>query len=165
MTFFINQRIGITKQRSNWLRCFLGRAFLLALSCAFVQPAAHAQLEIDGPIHLTHVEGIVANTSGARVPNAEVTLSRDGKVMQTTHTDQSGAFHFEHASGRFTLQVGRTQNAPAVREILASDELLTHIERKKLYVIVGPGACADACSSFFTSKDQFERALKRTNRK
>jgi hypothetical protein len=146
------------------LRCFLGQAFTFALCSMASLPSSANQLEVSGPIHLTHVEGIVANTYGKRVAGAEVTLSRDGKVVKTTHTDQSGAFHFDHASGNLTFQVGRTQNAPALAEIVATDELVTLVEHKKLYVIVGPGACKDACSAIYTSKHEFESALKKTSR-
>ena len=159
------QKAAIATAAGPRLRCFLGHAFMLMLLCGFIHSPAHAQLEADGPIHLTRVQGIVANTSGQRVAGAAVTLSRDGKALQTTHTDSSGAFRFDHASGRLTLEVARTQNAPAAREIIATDEIVTLLERKMLYVIVGPGACADACSSVFTSKSDFDRALKRTSRK
>jgi hypothetical protein len=151
---------SVQRQRGFWLRCFLGKAFQAATVLFAFAVAAHAQLDMPGPIHLTHVEGLVADDSGQRIAGVEVTLARDGRVMQTTHTDQSGRFKFAHAEGRFTFQVARTKNAPAVHEVVATEELITRAERKKLYVIVGPGACADACSSIYTSKAEFDKALK-----
>jgi hypothetical protein len=59
--------------------------------------------------------------------------------------------------------VARTEYAPAVREIIVTDELITRAERKRLYVIVGPGACEDECSSVLTSKQQFEKAIRPGN--
>jgi hypothetical protein len=135
---------------------------LILGACLFLTAAgAHAQqLDISGPIHLTHVEGLVADDSGQRLAGVEVTLARDGHVVQTTHTDQSGRFKFAHAAGRFSFQVARTRNAPAMHDIVVTEELITRAERKKLYVIAGPGACADACSAIYTSKDEFDKALK-----
>jgi hypothetical protein len=135
---------------------------LVALVC--VPAAAHAQVAPDKPLHLAHVEGYVTNTAGKPVPNAEVTLDQDGTVAARTHTDQRGAFHFDHVLGHYWLRVARTENAPAAREIAVGDLIESYVERKKLYVVVGPGACADACSSVYTSKHEFEKAIKDKNR-
>jgi Carboxypeptidase regulatory-like domain len=149
----------------HWLRCFLGRALLVALFCVAVCGASPAtQLETNGPIHLTSVEGLVADSWGKPVANIEVTLSQDGKVVSKTHTDQAGAFQFDHASGNYLFQVARSENAPAARQIVVRMELVTLAQRKKLYVILGPGACLDACSSVLTSKQDFDKALKKMNR-
>ncbi len=59
------------------------------------------------------------------------------------------------------FNVARSKYAPAVREIVVTDEIVTRVERKKLYVIVGPGACMDACSAVVTSKREFEETIRR----
>ncbi len=85
-------------------------------------------------------------------------------MLLSTHTDPKGAFEFDHASGEYLFRVERSANAPAAREILVRMELATLVQRKKLYVILGPGACTDACSSIFTSKQEFDKALRKLNR-
>jgi hypothetical protein len=40
-------------------------------------------------------------------------------------------------------------------------ETLTLLRSNTLYVIAGPGACTDDCSSVFTSKSDFERTIRR----
>jgi len=125
---------------------------------------SHAQVAADKPLHLARVGGYVTNTAGKPVVNAEVTLDQDGTVVARTHTDQAGAFHFDHVLGHYWLRVARTENAPAAREVAVGDLVESYLERKKLYVIVGPGACQDACSSVFTSKHEFEKAIKNKNR-
>jgi hypothetical protein len=137
---------------------------LAAMACIAVEIAAHAQVAADKPLHLAHVEGYVANSVGKPVANAEVTLDRDGTVIYRTRSDQVGAFHFDHVLGHYWFRVARTENAPAAREIEVGDLIESYLERKRLYVIVGPGACADACSSVFTSKHEFEKAIKDKNR-
>jgi hypothetical protein len=121
-------------------------------------------LELPKPIRITHVEGFVANTQGKPVVNAEVTLVRGEKVVYSTRTNGDGAFRIEHVSGNYTFRVGRTEYAPAAQEVVVTDEIVTHLERRKLYVVVGPGACMDACSSVYTSKQEFEKAIRKNSR-
>jgi hypothetical protein len=147
------------------LRCFLGRALQIAFISVVVCGTSRAQLEIAGPIRLSSVKGLVVNSWGKPVANIEVTLSQDGKVALKTHTDQAGAFEFDRAGGDYLFQVARSEYAPASRQIVARIELITLLERKKLYVILGPGACTDACSSVLTSKHEFDQALRKLNRK
>ncbi len=47
---------------------------------------------------------------------------------------------------------------------MITDEIVTVLERKKLYVVLGPGACQDACSSVFTNKRDFDKAIRKINR-
>ena len=104
------------------------------------------------------------NTAGNPVADAEVTLVRDEKVAFRTRTDKSGGFRFEHVLGKYLFRVERTKYAPAAREIVVTNELVTRFERKKLYVIAGPGACMDECSSVLTSKHEFDHAIREMNR-
>jgi hypothetical protein len=160
MTFAASERIGISRQRGFWLRCFLGVAFL----CAAAGGVLNAQVQLDKPEHITKAEGLVVNSQGKPVAHAEITLDQDGKPVYTTRTDDRGAFHFDHASGHYTFRVARTEYAPAAKEVIVDFQIATSLERKKLYVIVGPGACTDECSSVFTSKHDFQKALKEKNR-
>ena len=154
--------MGIPRQRGFWLRCFLGAAWQLLIFG--IGGSLQAQMDVAGPLRLTHVEGFVVNSVGQPVANTEVTLNRDGTAAFKTRTDAVGGFHFDHVSGRFWLRVARSQYAPAAREVNVQTELVTALRRKKLYVIVGPGACMDECSSVFTSKHEFDRAIKNKNR-
>ena len=114
-----------------------------------------AQVDIPGPERLSHVDGYVVNPVGHPVADLEVTLLRDDKIAYQTKTDKAGEFRFDHVSGQFTFRVARSEFSAAEREIVVTDEIVTALERKKLYVILGPGACKDECSSVLTSKTQF----------
>jgi hypothetical protein len=94
----------------------------------------------------------------------EVTLARDDKTAYQTRTDKNGEFRFDHVRGPYTFRVARSEYSAATREIVATDEVVTALERKKLYVILGPGACKDACSSVLTSKRDFDRAIREKNK-
>jgi hypothetical protein len=160
MTLAASERIGFSRQRGFWLRCFLGRALAVLFLLSAGSGVLNAQVEVDKPEHIAKAEGLVVNSQGKPVVHAEVTLNQDGKPVYTTRTDDHGAFRFDHADGRFTFRVERTEFAPAAKEVVLDFQIATSLERKKLYVIVGPGACADACSSVFTSKSEFKKAIK-----
>jgi hypothetical protein len=152
--------LRIQRQRGFWLRCFLSGLILLALAAY-----ASGQLDLPKPERLTHVEGIVVNPDGHPVSDISVKLLRDEKVSAETRTDKSGQFDFEHVhSGPYTFRVQRTKYAPAARDIVVTDEIVTHLERKKLYVILGPGACQDECSAVLTSKREFDRTIRKNSR-
>jgi Carboxypeptidase regulatory-like domain len=153
----------LAKPAGLWLRCFLG-ATIWAVLFLGGEPSVSAQIDIPKPERLTHVEGIVVNSAGHPVADIEVTLTRDERVMYRTRTDGEGGFEFEHVSGQYLLRVKRSEYAPAAREIAVTDEIVTLLQRKKLYVILGPGACMDACSSVLTSKKDFDQAIRKKNR-
>ena len=160
----LNGKISTSKQRGFWLRCFLGGAFWIWL-CLPGSKSLNAQVDIPRPERLSHVEGYVVNPVGRPVADVEVTLVRDEKVAFQTKTDQAGGFRFDRVSGDFTFRVARSEYAPASREIVVTDEIVTALERKKLYVILGPGACADACSAVLTNKREFDRAVQENKKR
>ena len=160
MTFISRREFGFLKQRSFWLRCFLS-GWLSVVTVS----SARGQLALPKPERLTHVEGIVVSPEGHPMPDIAVKLLRDEKVNAETSTDKSGRFEFERIhSGAYVLRVPRSQYAPAAREVVITDEIVTHLERKKLYIILGPGACQDECSAVLTSKRDFERTIRKNKR-
>jgi hypothetical protein len=151
---------GIQPQRGFWLRCFLDGVIWTAVILA-APVGLRAQIDIPGPEHLTHVEGLVVDSSGHAVADVDVMLVKDDQVAFQTRTNASGEFRFEHVSGRYMFRVARSKYAPAAREIVVTDEIVTRVQRKKLYVILGPGACMDECSAVVTSKREFEQTIHR----
>jgi hypothetical protein len=125
----------------------------------------YAQFTPEGPLHVSHIQGVVVNSHGKPVAGATVTLSRGQgeKAEFETTTDDSGRFHFEHASGNYLLHVERTEYAGASRGVVVGEVLMTVLLRNTIYVIVGPGACTDDCSSVLGSRSEFDRILKRNN--
>ena len=153
----------LAKAAGLWLRCFLGAGLWIWLSLAGAT-SSNAQVDIPGPERLSHVDGYVVNPVGHPVADLEVTLVRDDKIAFQTKTDEAGEFRFDHVSGQFTLRVKRSEFSAAKRDIVVTDEIVTALERKKLYVILGPGACKDECSSVLTSKREFDRAIREKNK-
>jgi Carboxypeptidase regulatory-like domain len=161
MTFTRSRNIGFRNQRGFWLRCFLTAALLFPLSAA----SHSAQLDLPKPERLTHVEGIVVDPEGHPAADLSIKLLRDDKAIAETRTDKSGAFEFERVpSGPYLFRVARSKFAAAARDIVVTDEIVTHLERKKLYVVLGPGACQDECSAVLTSKRDFDRTIRKNSR-
>jgi len=125
----------------------------------------YAQITFEGALHVAHIQGIVVNSHGKPVVGATVTLARGQgeEVKFETTTDDSGRFRFDHVSGKYLLHVERTEYAGASREVVVGEVLMTVLLRNTIYVIVGPGACADDCSSVFASRSEFDRVIKRNN--
>ena len=145
------------------LRCFPGRVLLVLAGWLLLSSQLYAQVMVEGALHVAHIQGIVVNGHGKPVAGAKVTLERAEKVAYETKTDDSGRFDFDHVSGQYLLHVNRTEYAGASREVIVGEGLTIVMRRNTIYVIVGPGACTDDCSSFYASKSEFERAIKRNN--
>lgn len=162
MTLAINDKAGIYRQRGFWLRCFLGRTCILALVWVVAAGLVWAKVEERGPMHLWRLRGFYMDAKGKPVEHVEVTLVRDGTVRYRTRTDGSGRFAFEHVSGRYRMQIERASDHSMLsREVIVGLETATILKRKTLYVIAGPGACTDDCSSVYTDKNDFDKAVRR----
>jgi len=163
MSFAARDMAGISRQRGFWLRCFLGRLFTSLMLGFALCGVSQAQIEVPGPFHLTHLEGVVVNQSGKPIENGEITLVQDDKVAYSTRTDRSGHFEFKNVTGRYRLRMHTPTYSVVSREVLIGFEIVTAMKRNKLYIILGPGACSDDCSSVFTSKREFNQTLRRMN--
>ena len=160
MTRTASEIPGISKQRSFWLRCFLSPAVLVFAVWLASSGMSRAKVESQGPIHLWRLHGVLVSPEGKPLENVEVTLVRDGAIAYKTQTDSAGQFAFDHVYGHFQLHIDRTKYSPLDREVIVGIET-AELSRKMLYVIAGPGACTDDCSSVFTSKNEFQKTIQR----
>lgn len=162
MTFAASEKTGILRQRGFWLRCFLGTACLLSALWLVGAGVSWAKVEPAGPIHVWRLSGFFMTAAGKPIQDVEIMLLRDGAVVDKTKTDASGRFSFDHVTGRYTLHVDKAKiHSELSREVIVGLETATILRGKKLYVIAGPSACTDDCSSVFTSKSDFEKAVRR----
>jgi len=133
-------------------------ALLLLIASAM---AAQAQIEAPKPYHLAHLRGFFVDEKGNPISGAAVTLDHDDKVIYSTQTNNAGRFEIKHVSGRYWLHLHMNGYSTVGREVIIGIEALTYLRSHTLYIIAGPGACSDDCSSIFTSKDQFNHAIRR----
>ncbi len=164
MTVTEYRYLNNSKQRGFRLRCFLGRLFLVIAACMICFGVAQAQIDIPGPFHVSHLKGIVVTPEGKPVTDAVINLTQNGNVIYTTRTDAKGEYDFKHVSGEFIFRMRVPHYSIVARPVLVRFELATEVRGNALYVILGPGACSDDCSSVFTSKKDFERRIRRNNR-
>jgi hypothetical protein len=166
MTFVPNASLSSSKQRGFWLRCFLARTrvirnIVMVAASVMTTGSAQAQIATPAPYHLTHVRAVFVDAKGHPIPGAAVTLDRDDKVFYSTTTDAAGRFEIKHASGHYRLHVDKKGYSTVSREVVVGVEMLTYLHNETLYVIAGPGACSDDCSSVFTSRSKFDQAIRR----
>jgi hypothetical protein len=137
------------------------KLLMIAASAMAMATAAHAQIEAPSPYHLSRLRGVFVDAQGNPIPGAMVTLDRDDKVLYSTTTDRAGRFEIKHVLGRYRLHVNTKGYSTLDREVIVGVEVVTYLHNKALYVIAGPGACSDDCSSVFTSKGKFNQAIRR----
>jgi len=119
------------------------------------------QLDKPEPIQVWRLHGVFVNPEGKPLEGVEVTLVRDGAVAHSTKTDSSGRFEFDHIYGRYRLHIDKADYSQLDREVSIAMRIQNSLMPKTLYVIAGPKACTDDCSSVFTSKSDFERRIQR----
>jgi len=161
MTLARNERVEISKQRGFWLRCFLGQASLVVALGLLASAVAWAKVEPPGPLHLWRLHGFFMDPAGKPIGNVEVTLVRDGTTHYKTKTDASGGFEFDHVYGRYSLHIEKSKDYSQLSREVIVGEAATLLRGNSLYVIAGPGACTDDCSSVFTNKSDFEKDIRR----
>jgi hypothetical protein len=154
-----DQGLGVSKQRGFWLRCFLSAA-LLAMILNGVRKTS-AQIDPPRPYHLSHLRGVFVDAKGNPIEGAAVTLDQDDQVKYSTRTDRTGRFEIKHVYGHYWLHVDSKGYSTLGREVLVGLDGLSYLHTSTLYMIAGPGACTDDCSSVFTSRSKFDQALRR----
>ena len=144
-------------------RRLCGSILVAALGWA-AATGAHAQLDTPGPMHLARVHGVYVDAKGHPIPGAEVTLQQNDRIAYTTKTDGAGKFAFRHATGHYRLRAHMNGYSQLDRDVIVGLDAVMYLRNETLYVIAGPGACTDDCSSVFTNKSQFEKAIRRNAR-
>jgi hypothetical protein len=149
-----------SEPRGFWLRCFLGRVCVLIALLLIACGTSSARVEGAGTLHLWRLHGVFVDAAGKPLANIGVTLLRDGKVAYRATTDKAGHFDFPKAYGRYVLHIDRAKYSQVSREVVIGVDMAM-LHRTHLYVIAGPGACTDDCSDVFTSKNEFDKAIRR----
>ena len=141
-----------------------GTMLIAALAALGAVWSAHAQLDTPGPMHLARIHGVYVNSKGDPIPGAEVTLQQNDKIVYATRTDRAGRFAFQRVTGHFSLRAKMGGYSPLDRDVIVGLDAVMYLRNETLFVIAGPGACSDDCSSVFTSKEKFEKAIRRNTR-
>jgi hypothetical protein len=162
MKLAIQERVGVSKQRGFWLRCFVSRSLFgcFAIWMMFVV-AASAQIDVV-TFHLPKVRGAVTDKSGVPVANAEVDLVSvsDSAAIWTVKTNPFGSFRIDCNGGSYWLQIKATGLSTASMHVIVASDLRSLFHQSQLHVALGPNACMDECSWVYTSKRKFDHAVR-----
>lgn len=126
-------------------------------------PLATAQLEREQLISVPRLHGVVTTKKGEPVANAKVSLVRNDKVVAAVTTDERGRYRFEHVEGRYTLAISDGQHSPASHAVEVEWKVGKMVAGGDVYVLLGPGACAESCSMVTTSKSEVKQIVARNN--
>ena len=155
------ERLGIYGQRGFWLRCFLGKTIWVCLGVCFFIGETQAQIEVS-TLHISRVHGQVTDKVGRPVASAGVSLVSvtDGEIVRKIETDRSGAFEIRCEHGNYWLRVEASGFSMAAQHVIVASSLRTALGPHRLYIMLGPKACEDACSPVYTSRKRFDHAVR-----
>jgi hypothetical protein len=147
MTRAIEERISISNQRGFWLRCFL--------SGVLAAGTANAQITVQKPLHIRHVQGYITDEKGNAIGRVKVDLLRGGKPVLTATADETGWFHIEGASGKYRLEVS-THSSEMGRDLAVGTDPFTLFCHETLYVMARVNQFCNDCSlRVYTSRKKF----------
>jgi hypothetical protein len=112
-------------------------------------------------IHVSRVQGAVFDPYGEPIPDAEVSLNRDGKVVARTTTDEEGRFSIPAAPGTYDLHASDRNFAPDSSRVEVGGDLIRELRSTYLWVILRVGVLVDGCSMTTTSRRRFEKMIQK----
>jgi hypothetical protein len=160
MTLATRASFGMSKQRGIWLRCFLGFGLIPACVFALAAQSAPSQFKYLKPLHLSRAYGYVLSETGKPLAGVQVVLASGGPPSLAMNTDANGYFEFPEAKGEYSLHVKIPGLALMDRQVIVGADPRGQPYRGPLYVMMKSGACGDCTSEVFTSKKQFDRAVR-----
>jgi len=168
MTFAQGERTGISKQRSYWLRCFLGmRGTSLAIAVAgFGGGMAHAQTNYDcfyvKTAKVAHVRGVVVDQQGEAISGAKLELLNKGEdhAIGQIESDTNGGFQFEIGAGQYWIHVEAKNFQPVGLSVRVDHGFFSFFNTRRLYVVLPVGGTAQPCPAEITSKKKLQEYVR-----
>ena len=159
MTEMVQERLGTSRQRGFWLRCFLRAALLLGAT--FMQDAAIADAMTcvsQRNIHVAALRGQVFDPSGVPIPGVVLTISKDGHTVSSWKSNINGGFDLKGFSGEYEIHAESPGFMPFSLSTEVGSDLSTLLHPKSLKVILGLGGTT--CGFATTSQRQFKNEVK-----
>lgn len=149
---------NVLRQRSYWLRYFLGRIFpLLALAVCLNSPA-RANVCVSSTLRVRSVQGIVADPFGQPIAGATVSLQSGKDTKAETKSDGTGSFRLHVPSGHYELFVHAPAFVDAWTPLYVGLSLRSLVHSNTLYVILDVGSL-HCPPNLTTSKGEFTRQI------
>ncbi len=165
MTFAMQERIGISKQRGFWLRCFLGGVIVILAGMGPVAVSSHAQC-VERTIRVSRIQGLVLDSYGSPIPNVMIELKSEDKIVATATADETGRFSIPAPPGKYEL-VAKARGFDTTHASLdLGNDLVRAFRPTRLFMILDVGkATLDQCSFTTTSRRQFDKVIRENTRK
>jgi hypothetical protein len=135
MSRMLQKRLGSSRQRGFWLRCFLSSGFALACMVALTARSVDAQITVLKPLHLSRVYGYVLSETGTPLAGVQVVLASGGPPSQALDTDVRGFFDFPDTKGEYLFHVKIPGSALADRLIVVGVGLRALFHRGPIFVM------------------------------
>jgi hypothetical protein len=158
MTCAAHNGSEVLRQRSYWLRCFFGRAFLLLALLVCLNSPAHANVCVSSILHVRSVRGIVTDPLGRPIAEATVSLKSGKDTKAEAKTDGAGNFRLSVPSGHYELSVHAPAFVDGWTPLHVGLSLRSLVHSNTLYVILGVSRL-DCPPNLTTSKGEFTRQI------
>ena len=169
-----HESFGIAKRRGFWLRCFLGETtrfvpamgILSAIAFTGAAPAVvGAQVDcVYRTVSVSRVQGSIFDSAGRPIPNVEVELKSDGKLIGSAETDEEGKFAIPAAPGKYDLTTNARGFAPGFSPIDVGGDLVRTLRPTHLWMILEVGM-GQGCPLTTASRREFEKAIQKYQQK
>jgi hypothetical protein len=110
-------------------------------------------------IPVSRVQGAVFDPYGEPIPDAEVSLNKESKVVARTATDEAGRFTIPAAPGIYDLHASGHNFAPDFARVEVGSDLIRELRPTYLWMILKVAVLEDDCSMTTTSRRQFEKMI------
>jgi hypothetical protein len=167
MTFATRETTGISRQRSYWLRCFLGVTWSsIALGVASSGGVAHAQATYDcfyvKTAKVAHIRGLVLDQHGTPIAGAQIELLKKGAndAVANTQSDAKGSFQFDAPAGPYWVHAKADGFQTTGLSVRVDHGLFSFFNTRRLYVVLPAGAGPQPCPAEITSKKTLQEYVK-----
>jgi hypothetical protein len=143
------------------------RAPLLLLPLLGIIPAACLAQCVYETISVSRVQGSIFDSLGQPIPDVEISLKSEGKVVANTTTDEAGRFSVSANPGKYDLYANARNFEPGFARVDVGSDLVGVLRATRLWMILSVGVSeADECSSLTTtSRREFNKAVQRYKQK
>jgi hypothetical protein len=138
---------------------------LAFLFLSLIPPQCLAQCVVR-TISVSRVQGTTFDPSGQPIPNVQVSLEQDGRLVASFTTDESGGFSVPANPGDYELHANARGFASGVARINVGSDLIRVVRPTHIWMILYVGSAElDRCPGFATtSRAKFEKSIRKKQR-
>src|SRR5580698_4097538 len=165
MTVSTQKRLGNSRQRGFWLRCFLGGVIFMLAAMGPVAVFSRAQC-VERTIRASRIQGLVLDPYGRPIPNVMIELRTEDKIIATATADETGRFSIHASPGECEIVAKARGFETTYAALDVGNDLVRAIRPTRLFMILDVRrALLDQCSFTTTSRREFEKLIRENTQK